>query len=122
MLPDWPTRERVMPADGEALVLALSLAVSPERLAALRALLSPDEIAKADRFAFPELRARSAAARGQLREILGAALERDPASLRFDYGPRGKPDLSGAPLRFNVSHSGELALVALALREIGVDV
>lgn len=106
----------------EAIVLAISLEPDAARLDALRAHLSADELEKADRFAFPELRARSAAARGQLREILGAALSAPASSLRFLYGENGKPSLSGAPLRFNVSHSGGLALVSLSLREHGVDV
>jgi 4'-phosphopantetheinyl transferase len=118
-LAHWPP----LPAAGEALVLALSLDPPAERLRELRALLSPDELAKADRFVFPELRVRSAAARGQLREVLGAALGAPPASLRFEYGKNGKPSLLGlGPLRFNVSHSGGVALVALALRELGADV
>jgi 4'-phosphopantetheinyl transferase len=102
-------------------VLAAGLSPAPARLQALRALLSADELEKADKFVFPEHRARSAAARGQLREILGAALSLDPRALRFEYGPKGKPSLVGAPLSFNVTHSGDLALVSLAHVAHGVD-
>ncbi len=44
---------------------------------------------------------------------------------RFEKGPHGKPRLAGdwAWLRFNLSHSGQLALVAVARDvEVGVDV
>ena len=48
-----------------------------------------------------------------------------PRSIEFVEGPYGKPKVapnSGSGLQFNLSHSGELALVAAALqREIGVD-
>jgi 4'-phosphopantetheinyl transferase len=48
-----------------------------------------------------------------------------PEAVRFRYGPRGKPmlDAEDGLLRFNLSHSGDLALVAVSLgRDIGVDV
>ena len=124
MLPPWPesTRE-IAPPQGAAHVFAVWLRPGPQRLAELRGLLSADEVAKADRFAFPELKVRSAAARGQLREILGAALGVPKAELKFQYGENGKPRLAEAgPLHFNVSHSGDLALVSLSDREHGVDV
>ena len=45
----------------------------------------------------------------------------------FVYGPQGKPDVAASQnssrLRFNLSHSGELALVAVSRNvELGVDV
>jgi 4'-phosphopantetheinyl transferase len=123
MLPAWPPPPAALfPPEGEALVLALSLALPGEQVRALRELLSQDERAKSDRFAFPELGARSTAARGQLRQILGGALEKPPAALRFEYGASGKPALAEGALRFNLSHSGDLALLALARCDLGVDV
>lgn len=88
--------------------------------------LSPDERERAGRFHFERDRLRFAAARGHLRILLGSYLGMDPSALRFAYGPQGKPALSGDAnarrLRFNVSHSGGLALFALtADREVGVD-
>jgi 4'-phosphopantetheinyl transferase len=66
--------------------------------------------------------ARWAAARAGLRGILGEYLGEDPAGLRIRDG--GKPRLEPpAPLRFNLSHSGDVAVVAVATeREVGVDV
>jgi len=65
-------------------------------------------------------------ARGLLRLVLSRYLGADPAALQFTYGPHGKPALAiaGASwLRFNVSHSGRVALYAIARdREVGVDV
>lgn len=90
-------------------------------------LLSPDEQQRAARFARPELRGRWAYGREILRELLGRYTGADPVSVRFVTGPHGKPGLSGeggdATVRFNMSHSGGIALYAFALdREVGVDV
>jgi 4'-phosphopantetheinyl transferase len=63
-----------------------------------------------------------------LRLLLGAALNCAPCQIRFAIGSHGKPYvpgawLPGAPLHFNLSHSGDLCLIALC-REypVGVDV
>ncbi|MBB5870011.1 4'-phosphopantetheinyl transferase [Allocatelliglobosispora scoriae] len=56
-----------------------------------------------------------------VRAILGGYLDREPSSLRFGYGRWGKPRLAG--LEFNLSHTGDLALLAVsAQRPVGVDV
>jgi 4'-phosphopantetheinyl transferase len=45
-----------------------------------------------------------------------------PGAVELSEGPHGKPEVAGAALRFNVSHTGDLALIALADVEVGVDV
>lgn len=60
-----------------------------------------------------------------LREVLARYLDERPTGIELRTGPHGKPALAdpSLPLRFSLSHSGELALVAVTLeREIGVDV
>jgi len=88
--------------------------------------LSADEQAWAARFRFAQDRERFIAARGLLREILALYLDAAAQRLRFRYGAHGKPFLSAAEhndLRFNVSHSLDTMLVALAhAREVGVDI
>jgi 4'-phosphopantetheinyl transferase len=89
--------------------------------------LSSDERDRALRFHFPVHRRRFAASRGFLRIVLGAYLNTDPKTLCFRYSDKGKPSLGGmhAPslLRFNLSHSENMVLLAIALgREVGVDV
>jgi 4'-phosphopantetheinyl transferase len=89
------------------------------------ALLSRDETARAARFAFDRHRRRFIAGRAALRRILGAETGLAPEALAFTYSPAGKPLLDGcAPaVYFNLSHSGEWALVALShLGAVGVDI
>jgi signal transduction histidine kinase/phosphopantetheinyl transferase len=114
------------PQPGSVHVWSAGLDPPPARLDVLAGYLSPDERARGDRFHFPRDRRRYLAARGTLREILGAYLHQAPAALAFAYGPQGKPALDppdAAGLDFNLSHSADLALFALARgRPVGVDV
>jgi 4'-phosphopantetheinyl transferase len=106
---------------GEVHVVRRALPAPTERLAALRALLSPDERERAERFLLDQDRNEFESARGYLRELLAGYLTIDAASLHFTYNNHGKPELSG-DLRFNVSHSGGLALYAFARsRSVGID-
>jgi 4'-phosphopantetheinyl transferase len=94
---------------------------SPE----IRETLSPDEWLRAGRFHFERDRERFVAARGLLRTILGRYVEQSPRDLQFTFGPNGKPALHGmdTTLRFNLSHSDDLLLLAVShAREVGVDV
>jgi len=87
--------------------------------------LSADERERASRFRFARDRNRFIGARGLLREILALYLNASPGRLSFGYGAHGKPFLAGehSTLRFNVSHSFDTMLLALAhVREVGVDV
>lgn len=92
-----------------------------------RQLLSSDETARAARFHFSGDRQRYVAARALLRTVLASYLETDPKSLSFSYSIKEKPSLGPAHaasgLKFNVSHSGGIALFAFTrAREVGVDV
>jgi len=116
------------PASGAAFeFVAALLDADAESLAESSALLSGDERQRAGRFAFERERLRFTVARACLRRLLGERLGVAPQSLQLAYGAHGKPALAGrhaaADLRFNVSHSGDIAVYAFAIgREIGVDV
>ncbi len=105
-----------------------SLELDPWTLHALRqGALSQDERERARRLVFQRDRDRFVAAHGILRTILGSYLGLPPLRLSFTKGPHGKPALAAAcgdpALRFNLSHSHGLALIAVACeREVGVDV
>jgi 4'-phosphopantetheinyl transferase len=85
--------------------------------------LPEPERERAERFARGDLGRRWAAARWALRTVLGTSLGEDPAAVRIQIATGGKPRLAGAGPRFNLSHSGEVALIALSPEvEVGVDV
>jgi 4'-phosphopantetheinyl transferase len=91
----------------------------------MRLILSADERARADGLCFERDRRNFILVRGVLRTLLGRYLGLDPGRLCFRYGLQEKPalDLGSEGLHFNVSHSGNLALLAFARgREVGVDV
>jgi 4'-phosphopantetheinyl transferase len=68
-------------------------------------------------------RQRWIVARAALRAVLAAELGVAPGDVAFAVGPHGKPELPGSALRFNLSHSGDRALIALAPGvEVGIDV
>lgn len=102
----------------------VALDVSEERLHALEALLSSEERARAARYRFEEPRRQFVVCRGTLREILAAELSLAPEAVTFTVNAHGKPALAGdSDLRFNVAHSAQLALIAVARgREVGIDV
>ena len=82
---------------------------------------SPAEEARAARFANHTLRERYLRSHRALRAILSGLTD---APLVFAVREKGKPYLPAAPeLRFNLSHSDAMALVAAALDvEVGVDI
>jgi 4'-phosphopantetheinyl transferase len=97
----------------------------------LEELLCDEERARAGRMVNKrdgELWRRS---RGLLRALVARYVQREPRSLRFTTGERGKPALAGDAdessrpheLSFNLSHSGQLALYAFSTSgAVGVDV
>lgn len=105
--------------DGELHVWAVPLTGDPEPF---EPLLSAEERLRWQRFRFADHQRRYRISHGALRQILGGYLQRDPAEVAFRSGPRGKPYLAGGGPHFNLSHSGKLALVGIAHRELGLDV
>jgi len=90
-------------------------------------LISTVERDRAARFKFEKDRRLYTAAHAALRSILAGYLNVAPGDLEFEIGQRGKPRLAPTfsidSLEFNLSHSSEVALIAVTReREIGVDV
>jgi 4'-phosphopantetheinyl transferase len=86
--------------------------------------LRADELARAEEFGSARARRRFVVARGTLRVLLGDLLGEAPQSIAIEEGASGKPRLAdaGHRLGFNVSHSGDLALICIAEGvEVGVD-
>lgn len=114
--------------DGKAVhVWAASLDVPVSVLEGFKKTLSRDELERAARFHFSQHRNRYIVARGWLRQLLGGYLSIPAETLKFDYGPRGKPALAAASkasgLQFNLAHSEGLSLITVAQAvSVGIDV
>lgn len=101
----------------------IPLTGDPLLIERVRAVLSGDERARAERFHRPEDRAKFIIARGVVRDVLGGYLSLPAAGVRLQYSPTGKPSLvEQDELHFNVSHSGSLALLAVSGYPVGIDV
>src|SRR6266496_5468872 len=103
---------------------SVRLEAAPQRYYAT---LSDDERDRSARFRFERDRRRFVVARGALRELLGRYLDTHPGQVRFIYNAFGKPELhpdfGRGGLNFNLAHSGDIALIAIARdADIGVDV
>ena len=89
-------------------------------------LLSDDEISRFSRISHDKARQSFLRSRTSLRFILASYLRSSAAGLLFRYNENGKPELSSSEsssLRFNLSHSGNNCLLAVAADiEIGIDV
>lgn len=96
-------------------------AVSDDELAAARALLTAEELARGAGFAREEDRRRFQVVRAALRRGVGAATGVPPARVELRTGPWGKPEADG--VHVNASHTDGLALMALTRAgPVGVDV
>jgi 4'-phosphopantetheinyl transferase len=96
-------------------------------LTAASTLLDSDERARAARFHFKHDRDRYTAAHAALRLSLAEVLNQAPDRVSFCYGEHGKPMLAiDQGWVFNLSHSDNVALIALApsdcSADIGVDI
>jgi 4'-phosphopantetheinyl transferase len=129
---DWrdiDPRESAPPAlrPGAVHVWRVWLDASEHRWRRLLDALPADEQARADAIRSPETRRTFAAARCAVRSILGAYAHVPPRRLPLEYGRRGKPCIAngagGDAVRFNLSHSGQMALLAASRDgEVGADV
>jgi 4'-phosphopantetheinyl transferase len=112
---------------GEVWLFSFALDLPEARVAELERLISTDEADRAARFRQPRDRRRYVVHRAQTRTILAACVGERPEKLGFKYGQHGKPSLparSGGPdVRFNMSRSSEVGLLALQRDfDVGVDI
>lgn len=111
---------------GEVHCWRVDLDVTPATAAGLHATLTCDERDRSERLRFERDQRRFVVARGALRGVLGRYVDTPPDQIRFAYNAFGKPELSsefGSRLKFNLSHSADLALIAVAAdAAVGVDV
>jgi 4'-phosphopantetheinyl transferase len=125
---EWPTYDDVSAiAPDEAQIWAVPLAGDESRVERCYPCLSADERTRAAEFRIADPRRRFVMARSALRTLLGKHLGVPPETIEFGSRASGKPTLhsrhAGGTLRFNLSHSGDFALIGITRgSEIGVDV
>lgn len=105
-------------------VWQVRIAPTPAQQAALLALLSDDERARANRYLVEPARQQFVVVRGVLRLLLAAYRHCTPHEIAFRFGAHGKPALAAEPLlHFNVAHTHGIGLLAFSRTvPVGVDV
>ena len=99
----------------------------PAKAGSEAVVLAPDEVARAGRFHFERDRIHFTRCRSALRDLLAGYLAIPAAEIRFEYLASGKPQLAAEQnpraLQFNVSHSANMALIAVGSEHrLGVDI
>ncbi len=99
-----------------------SVTASARYVDELLGLLDSEERARAARFRVEAARRRFVTARVMLRRVLSELTGTPPEALAFAFGSHGKPQLQSGRPRFNLAHSGDAVVLAVAENEVGVDV
>lgn len=112
---------RDLPAD-EVHLWETSLSVDDAELARILDLLSPVDRWAADEFSHVPARKQYIVSRGMLRQLLSGYIGIAPQEIQFTIEGAGKPVLAGErAVDFNLTHSGDLTLLGVARRPLGVD-
>ncbi len=128
MQPQWQPATQPPPLTADDVhIWRIALEVDDTLLVCLRGILADDERKRAERFHFEKDRRHFITGRGAMRILLAGYLARGPEEIRLAYSNYGKPRLVDTDntdnLRFNLTHSHGLALLAVTRgRDIGVDV
>jgi 4'-phosphopantetheinyl transferase len=119
-----PPERLSRPAAEDEVHVWRALLVQPDdTVGRLRRFLSLDEQHRATAYRFERDQRRFIVARGVLRILLGRYLGVRPVDIVFRYTALGKPALASCDWRFNLAHSHEVAVYAIARRrEVGIDV
>jgi 4'-phosphopantetheinyl transferase len=115
----------VRPGEAHLFTVKLDDARDPELLESYRALLSPDERARGERYLFEHSKHQHVVAHGLKRLALSRLSGADPRAWTFAAGEHGKPSITGPDraLSFNLSHTdGLVAVLVAGGGEVGVDV
>jgi 4'-phosphopantetheinyl transferase len=128
MKTSWPQPAGPTELSADTLdVWAVLLGAEHNRLSELASQLTSDEQQRADEFRLDEPRRRYVVTRAALRELLVKYLGGPASKKALEMDRHGKPRVAGqragSDVRFNVAHSGDLALIAITAGcEVGVDV
>lgn len=119
MIADWPLANPArirLPRSGEIHLWAIDLNQPPPVVT-----LNAAETCRAQRYHRECDRRRFRHARASLRWLLGGYLSRDPSGLTLEADRYGRPALIDVSFDFNLSHSEDLALLAVSPHRLGID-
>ena len=121
---DWRIVDRLPSLEsGDLHVCSIKIDRSQEHI--LSSCLSPNEVKRAMKFRHPEDRADFVVCRGVLRRLLSEYLSIGTGQVQISYTRDGKPfvDHHSTNIRFNISHSHEIALFAFSKDfDLGIDI
>jgi len=127
-MPNWliPQNQNTL-TENEVHIWVAHLTVSPPRIKQYYPLLSTEEKERSERFVHFIHRKRFIASHGFMRTALATYLNADANTLKFKQGEKGKPflvtDNPKDQLHFNLSHSNNLALLAICKNKpVGIDI
>lgn len=118
-------RQDLVVNNSEVHVWRINISQNIKCLEQFEALLTADETLRAGKYRQQKNTYRFIVSRGAQRIILGRYLNTPPAQLQFVLGDNKKPYLMGASgeiLHYNLSHSGDWIVLAIAQLPVGADV
>jgi len=123
----WPNTAThgLVISNSEVHVWRINISQNLKYLEQFEALLTPEETLRAGRYKQQKDTFRFIVSRGVQRIILGQYLDTPPARLQFVLGDNKKPHLvgiDGNKVHYNLSHSGDWIVLAIALLPVGADV
>src|SRR5258708_3596504 len=124
--PTWEFNTRVPSGLSKAEVhVWIATVPAPTAVANLARILSPDEVARAERYHKPDSAATFIVARAILRSLLAEYLATIPSSIRFAYSATGRPSVEypRTDIDVSIAHSANAILIgATRCRCLGVDI
>jgi 4'-phosphopantetheinyl transferase len=123
--PQWMSAETCDFIPGRnADIWRLNINLNSPLLEDFKLILRQDEIDRTNRYLREKDRIRFIVSRGALRQILGMYLNMPPVAIEFAEGKNKKPYIvnpGDRGLHYNLSHSNNWIVIAIANSEIGID-
>ena len=110
-----------LPDYARAVLLDLTK-VSPTKATSFEVYLDETEQQKLQKITVEAKRHAFVVCRFVAKQLIGEFFGLDPLTLRFQYTERGKPYVNVPGVEFNISHSGDYALIGVSHHKIGVDI
>ncbi len=118
---EWQLQRVYLPGN-DVHVWSITISSSKYLMADCDTILNVAEQDRANKYHQPKDRERFIVSRVALRMLLGKYLGKAPAAVLFAKGQNHKPYLVNGELQYNVSHSADMVVIAIAKKVVGVDI